>query len=571
MLDILHIENIAVAKSVDIELKNGFTVLTGETGSGKSIIIDAINMLLGGKVSKDIIRHGEDRAVVSAFFSNVDDEIYKICDELSISYDKDDAFTIYRSYSLDGKNIIKINSCLSTLTQLKQISAKLVNIHGQNENQTFINKANHILILDQFCNLEAKIKEYSVYYSRLNEIKSQISVLLEENKKTHEMVDLLKYQIKEIGSAKLKDENEEEKLLALRTKLKSAEKIIKCSTNAYKLLSKNESGISTIVLIEKAIDALNKISDVDVSISEMVSKLREYKSEIEDIAERAFDLSQIDGIEDPDKQLDIIEDRLNVISRMQKKYGPTIADVLKFKENCENKLENLEADELKLEALKKEYKSLHKEACDFAMEIHNARILGAIELSSLVKDSLLFLDMPKVEFEIAVNKIERDNMPVLSQKGFDDVEFMIATNVGENLSQMNKIVSGGELARIMLAIKSTISNKNNAQTIIFDEIDTGVSGSTSQKIGIKLAKISKSMQTICVTHSPQIASLADNHYLIKKKEKDGRAYTEVALLNKSQRVDEIARIIGGIDLTKKQYDAANDLILQSEALIEEIK
>lgn len=570
MLDILHIENIAVAKNIDIEFCSGFSVLTGETGAGKSVIIDAINMILGGKISKEIIRHGEDRAVVSAFFSDVNDDVYKLCDDFEIPYDKEDSFTLYRSYTLDGKSIIKINSRPATLAQLKQIGALIVNVHGQNENQSFINKENHIQILDEYCNISDKLEIYSKFYSQLNQKKHEISELLDSNKKTEAMVDLIKYQIKEIQSAKLKDEDEEEKLISLRTKLKSAEKVIKSSTNAYKLLYKNESGISATVLIDKAIESLNRISDIDINIDEMILKLKDFKSEIQDIAETAFEFSQLDGIEDPDKQLDIIEDRLSVISRLQKKYGATIKEIIEHKNNSEEKLKSLETGELRLEALKKEYKALHNEACNLAEEIHNARKKGACELAELVKESLLFLDMPKVKFEIALNKIERENTPVLSPKGFDDVEFMIATNVGENLSKMSKIVSGGELARIMLAIKSTLSSKNKAQTIIFDEIDTGVSGSTSQKIGVKLAKISKSMQTICVTHSAQIASLSDNHYLIKKSEENGRAQTSVKLLDKNEKIDEIARIIGGIDLTDKQYAAANDLISQSNDLLSKI-
>ncbi len=570
MLDILHIENIAVAKNLDIEFGNGFNVLTGETGAGKSIIIDAINMILGGKISKEIIRHGEERAVVSAFFSSVNDEVYRLCDDFGIEYDKDDAFVLYRSYSLDGKSIVKINSRPATIAQLKQIGSLLVNIHGQNENQTFINKANHIALLDEYCDIEELLLKYSNYYYQLNQKKSQISALLEENKKTEAMQDLLKYQIKEIQSAKLKDEDEEDKLLILKNKLKSAEKIVKSTSNVYKLLYKNESGISATVFIDKAIESLNKITDLDPSIDEMLEKLKDYKSEIEDIAERTFELGQLDGIEEPERELDAIEDRLTLISRLQKKYGSTIKEIIEYKDNAEQKLRNLENSELQLEGLKKEYKALHSEACVIADQIHEIRLKGAKELSKLVKETLLFLDMPKVEFEIAVNKQERDKSPLLSQKGFDDVEFMIATNVGENLSQMSKIASGGELARIMLAIKSTLSNKNKAQTIIFDEIDTGVSGSTSQKIGIKLAKIAKAMQTICVTHSAQIASLCDNHYLIKKTEKDGRAVTNVTLLTNDDRIDEIARIIGGIDLNEKQFAAAKDLLMQREELLKEI-
>ncbi len=569
MLDILHIENVAVAKNVEIEFNDGFNVLTGETGAGKSVIIDSINAILGNKVNKELIRHGEERAVVSAFFSGVSDDVYKLCDEFDLRYDRDDSFVLYRSFNLDGKNIIKINSQPATLSQLRQIGALLINIHGQNENQTFINKSNHILILDEYCNIQDLLLKYSEYYVKLNQKKSEITALYEKNKQTESMLDVLNYQIKEIDSARLKDENEEEKLMQLRTKLKGAEKIIKNSSNVYKLLYKNESGISATVLIDKSIEALSKIKEIDSSIEEMISSLKSYKSEIIDIAERTFDLSNFEGLEEPDKQLDAIEDRLAVIQRLQKKYGSTIQDIIVFRAEAEQKLKELENGEIKLDLLKREYKELHTEACKIAKEIHSAREYGAKELSKLVKDSLLFLDMPKVKFEIKVDIVERDKSPVLSSKGYDDVEFMIATNAGENLTQMNKIVSGGELARIMLAIKSTISNKNRTQTVIFDEIDTGVSGSTSQKIGIKLSKIAKSTQTICVTHSAQIASLSDNHYLIVKKEIDGRAQTYVKLLSLNEKIDEIARIIGGIDLTQKQYDAANDLIKQSKLLLEE--
>ena len=567
MLDILHIENIAVAKNIDIEFNDGFNVLTGETGAGKSVIIDSINIILGAKATKELIRHGEERAVVSAFFSGVSEDVFALCDEFGIPYDRDDSFVLYRSFNLDGKNIIKINSHPATMAQLRQIGALLINVHGQNENQTFINKANHVLILDEYCNIQSLINTYSSYYSKLNSKKSEITSLYEKNKQTEAMADVIKYQIKEIETAKLKDVDEEEKLVQLRTKLKGAEKIIKSSTNVYKLLYKNESGISVSILIEKSIDALNKIKDIDPTIDEMIANLKTYKSEIVDIAERTFELADFDGIEDPEKQLDIIEDRLAVIQRMQKKYGQTIEEVIAFKDDAQNKLKELENGEIKLDELKKEYRELHKEASLIANQIHLARVEGSKELSALVRESLLFLDMPKVKFEIRVEAQERDNLPILSQKGYDDVEFMIATNAGENLTHMNKIVSGGELARIMLAIKSTISSKNKAQTIIFDEIDTGVSGSTSQKIGVKLSKIAKSMQTICVTHSAQIASLSESHYLISKNEVEGRAETSVKLLNTVEKIDEIARIIGGIDLTEKQYGAAEDLIKQSKILL----
>lgn len=569
MLDILHIENIAVAKCLDIDFGTGFSVLTGETGAGKSIIIDAINIILGSKTSKELIRHGEERALVSASFSGISDDVCKALDKLEIPYERDDALIITRSFTIDGKSSIKINSRPVSLAQLKELGSLLVSIHGQNENQTFINKSNHILLLDEYCKNEELISKYFNYYQMLNEKKKQISELFDEIKRIEANIDLYKFQIKEISSAKLKDENEEEKLIELRNKLKNAEKILKSSSAVYKMLFKNESGISAAVLIEKSIDALNKISDVDPSIEEMVIKLKSFKSELEDIAETTKDLCNVDSLENPDAELDKIEDRLSLINRMQKKYGTTIAEIMSYKAELEEKLLRYQDSERSLESLKTEYKALHAEACVVAGELHNARKKGAKELSLSVKDTLLYLDMPKVKFEIVVNENMRDGTPVLSSSGYDDVEFMIATNAGDNLSKMNKIVSGGELARIMLAIKSVISG-GKSQTIIFDEIDTGVSGSTSQKIGVKLAKIANSMQTICVTHSAQIAALAKDHLLIKKIEREGRAETTVSLLDEENRIDEIARIIGGIDLLDSQYEAARVLIKQRSELLGEI-
>ena len=571
MLDFLHIENIAVIKKLDIEFCNGFNVLTGETGAGKSIIIDSINMLLGAKTSKDIIRHGEERAVVSAFFSNINDDIYALCDELGVSYDKEDAFTISRTLTIDGRSTVKINSAPATLMQLKAIGTKLINIHGQNENQSFMNKANHIRLLDEYASNFSLVEEYSQLYTKLNSLKNEIGKLIEANKQKDTMIDIFQYQIKEITAAKLKDINEEEKLTELRAKLRGAEKLIKSSTTTYKALLHNESGISACVLIDKAIDALNRISDVEPQASELIEKLSNFKYEIEDIAERAKDFGAFDGVDDPQRQLEAVEDRLALIQRLERKYGSCIEEIIRFKEDAEQKLKGFENAENQIEDLKLEYKTIYAKACDVAKELHISRENASRKLSLLVKEALEFLDMPKVRFQIDVMLHERDSKPVLNSLGYDDVEFMIATNAGEELAAMNKIASGGELSRIMLALKSALSDKNGANTIIFDEIDTGVSGSTSQKIGIKLAEISLGAQTFCVTHSAQIASLAQNHYFIKKSEVDGRAETSVTLLNEKQRADEIARIIGGIDLTDKQYDAARELISQSKEILKEIR
>ena len=568
MLEFLHIENIAVAKNVEINFNKGFNVLTGETGAGKSIVIDSINMLQGAKISKEIIRHGENRAVVSALFSFVNDEVYSLCDDMGIEYDKEDMFSLSRAITSDGKNTIKINSRPATLTQLKTIGTKLINIHGQNENQSFLNKSTHILMLDDYINIESDIYEYKDLYQKLYSLKNEINSLYEESKEKNMMTDILSYQVKEIDAAKLKTVDEEEKLLELRKKLKSAEHLVKQTSIVYRALFKSESGVQAKLLIEKAIDALNRISDIEPEAEQMSEKLRSICFELEDIAERAKDMGSFEGISNPEKQLEMVENRLDLINRLEKKYGPTIQDVLNYRNSAEDKLKRFESSEERLEELKDEYGVIYKECCEKAKKLHQTRLNGAKQLSSLVKEVLVFLDMPKVQFEIKVEEMKNNNQFTLNQYGYDDVEFLIATNVGDQLSPMNKIASGGELARIMLALKSALSDKNGAETVIFDEIDTGVSGSTSQKIGIKLASIAKNVQVLCVTHSAQIAAFAQNHFFIKKNEIDGRAETSVSLLNDSERIDELARIIGGINLTDNQYAAAKELIFESKSLID---
>ena len=566
MLEFLHIENIAVAKNVDISFKEGFNVLTGETGAGKSIIIDSINMLLGAKASKDIIRHGENRAVVSALFSSVNDSVYEICDEIGVDYDKEDMFSISRTITQDGKNNVKINSRPATLAQLKAIAAKLINIHGQNENQSFLLKDSHIQMLDEYANINDDLSEYKELYQCLNSVKAEITSLYEESKQKEMMVDILNYQINEINAAKLKSLDEEEKLVDLKKRLKGAEQLAKQSSIVYRAILKNESGVSATVLIQKAIDALERLSDIEDSAEDLAERLKSINYEIEDIAEKAHDFGCIEGISDPQKQLELVEDRLALINKLEKKYGPTISDVLSFKNEAEAKLKRFETGEERLEELKDNYHTLYKRCCEIGKKLHQIRSNNAIRLSGVVKDALLFLDMPKVQFEISVEEIKKDEKYILSSLGYDDVEFLISTNSGEELTSMNKIASGGELARIMLALKSALSDKNGAQTVIFDEIDTGVSGSTSQKIGVKLSQIANNTQVICVTHSAQVAAFANNHYFIKKLENNNRAETKVSVLNDVEKIDELARIIGGTNITENQFAAAKELIEESREL-----
>lgn len=566
MLYSLHIENIAVAKSIDIEFENGFNVLTGETGAGKSIIIDSIGLILGAKGSRELIRQGSEKAVVSALFSNPCESVYALCDEYGIDYDREDLFSVSRMISVDGKSVAKINSRTVSLAQLKSIGVYLINIHGQNENHIFMNKANHILLLDEFAACGKVLDSYLALYSKLTSLKNEITSLREMSKQKDMMIDILNYQVTEITSAKLKDEEEEEKLSELRTKLKEAEKIIKQSSNVYKVICKNDSGISVTYLIDKAIESLIKLADVEPEASEMAEKLTSYKYEITDIADRARELSSFGGIDDPEQELQNVEARLMLIQKLKKKYGSSITEIIKFKQDAEEKLKAFERGEEKIEELSVEYKKIYQNALETAEKLHEIRCNGAKRLGNTIKEALEFLDMPKVMFEIKVAKNSSNGKTTLSSLGIDDVEFMIATNPGEELAPMNKIASGGELSRIMLAMKSAMSDKNGAQTVIFDEIDTGVSGSTSQKIGIKLRAIASNTQTICVTHSPQIAALADSHFFIKKVEIDNRAQAQIELLSDEKRIAEIARIIGGINVTDKQFAAARELINQSKGL-----
>ena len=377
MLEFLHIENIAVAKNVEINFRDGFNVLTGETGAGKSIVIDSINMLQGAKVSKEIIRHGEKRAVVSALFSSLSDDVYLLCDEMGIEYDKDDMFSLSRVITLDGKNTVKINSRPATLTQLKAIGMKLINVHGQNENQSFLNKSSHILMLDDYLNNEDILLDYKEQYQKLCLVKNEINALYEESKEKNMMTDILSYQLKEIDSAKLKSVDEEEKLLELRTKLKSAEHLVKQTSIVYRALLKSESGVQAKLLIEKAIDALERISDIEPDAQEMAEKLKNICYEIEDIAERTKEIGSFDGITNPQRQLEIVEDRLALINKLEKKYGPNIQEILNFRNNVEEKLKRFENSEDRLEELKDEYRGIYKNCCEIAKKLHQNRLNGA--------------------------------------------------------------------------------------------------------------------------------------------------------------------------------------------------
>ena len=548
----LHIENIAVVKNLDIDLDSGFCVLTGETGAGKSIIIDSLNLLLGCRADRELIRTGESTALVSALFCELDDDVCALARDIGFELE-DREISLSRSITLDGKSVARINGRSVTLSVLREISSALFNIHGQNDNGQLLNAQNHIRILDRFASNGELLGEYSALYREILHLRIQIETISSDTMEKNRMREMLAFQIDDIDSAKLRA-GEEELLLEEEKKLLSFERINKCISLVRRAISGSQNGAGASYMCDKASSALSSISDAFPEAEELATRLEGVKYELDDILESAVALSDI-GSEDPTARLDKIGARLEVISRLKRKYGQSVGEILEFRENAAKRLDEIEnadviAEELSLELAKKE-----AAARAVAEKISEHRRSYAKELTEKVTDGLEFLDMPKVRFEVAVTGESEFNA-----YGTDKVEFLIATNAGEPLMPMIKIASGGELARIMLSLRSVLNDCDGMQTVIFDEIDTGISGKTSRKVGLKLHSIARSAQVICVTHSAQIASLADTHYFISKSETDGRVQTSLKVLGFEERVDEIARILGGINITEAQRTAAREMI-----------
>ena len=549
MLQSLHIENAAVIKSLDLDPGSGFSVLSGETGAGKSIIIDSINMLSGNRVSRELIRSGEDKATVSAVFTDCGDAVGELLSDYGIAYDG--SIMLTRILSKDGKSVVKVNGRTITQSLQKDLCRLLINIHGQHDNQRLMQKASQIEILDAFAENGALLERYSEKYQALLDIRSRLEELDSDEAQKMRLRDMLKFQLEEIGRAKMKSEDEEDLLEAERKRLGSIEKITETTGLSYRILYGSEKGV--VPLIDRVCSGLEKISDVLPEAGELSERLSGYRYEIQDIAERLRDLSDED--ENPTERLNKIESRLNTITKLKRKYGATVKEIMAFKAQAEAQLYDIENADAKREDLLNLASQVTEQAESIAEEIHQRRSKSATAVTSDVMQTLSFLDMPKVCFQIRIDKSDK-----LKANGFDDIEFLISANAGEPPMPLEKIASGGELSRIMLALKSVLSDKDGVGTVVFDEVDTGISGKTSRKVGIKLKQIARSVQVICVTHSAQIASLADQHFLISKHDVDGRTQTEVQQLDEQGCVLEVARILGGIEVTESQIRAAQEMI-----------
>lgn len=535
MLNSLSIKNVAIINSLEIDMKNGFIVLTGETGAGKSIIIDSINMILGERADRELVRHGSDKAVVQAVFS-VDENIGDILKKNDIETDGDQII-ITRRLTSEGKSIAKINGDTVTLNLLREVSNRLINIHGQHDNQALLNPIMHITFLDEFAKNEQEINEYQTLYHKMCDIKKEIERLKINEKEKQQRIDILEYQINEISSAKL-EPGEEESLKNTRDVYVNAEKISFAISKAYTNLYDNNEAQSAYDGISIAANALSAISNLNSDIESAYNTLSEIMYSIEDISHSLNDFGN--SIEYNEVALNEIEERLEFISKLKRKYGDSIEDIITFKETAQKELDDIILSEEKITKLLQELDDVTKKLETAGYKLTETRHKSAQRLQKKIEDSLHELNMEKTHFNISV--ISRDEY---TETGRDLVEFLISTNPGEPLKPLVKIASGGELSRIMLAIKSVLAYADKVDTLVFDEIDTGVSGSAAAKIAEKLKGIAKHKQVICITHLPQLAAAADVHYLIEKNIAGESAFTTVKELDIDGRIAELSRIIDG--------------------------
>ena len=551
MLASLHIENIAVIKCVDIDFCDGFTALTGETGAGKSILIDSINFLLGARSSRDILRSGEERALVSAMFMGLDPAAENCLKANDLSLDSDGNLLVSRTMSADGRTQSKINGRAVSSSTVRAIAPILVNIHGQNDSLRLLEDENHILFLDAYAQNQTAIKAYAEKYAALKAAERDIALLSKTEAEKARREKELRNTVRVLEGAKIQI-GEEEKLLADKKIAVHAEKIAKQTSFVYRALKGSEKANAAYIL-DRCATALSQISDTVMQAEELAARLNALQLEAEDIAETVHDL--IGEIEDdPTAWLDRIEGRLETLHRLQKHYMTDEAGLLDLLRQSKKDLAALDSLSDEKQAAEEAYVAAKQAALDAAAALRAARQSAAEKLIPLVSKELEFLDMEKVVFDIAVIPTE------LAENGSDTVTFLISTNRGEEPRPISKIASGGELARIMLAVKTVFAEAFGVHTVIYDEVDTGVSGKTARKIGIKLKQSAKKAQTVCVTHSAQIASLADYHMLIQKSTVGERTETQVAPIDGETRVREIARILGGVTISENMLVSARELI-----------
>ena len=554
MLKSLHIKNMAVISEIEFDFSSGLTVFTGETGAGKSVITDCIKFLICQKISRDLLRTGETKGLVSAVFSDLSD--YTVCSLNELGFDVSEReINLERIISADGRSSCRIDGRGVSQQIMRKVGSLLITVHGQNESLRLADESARLSLIDTYSSSDDLLNDYSLVYEEWADIRRQITNLIRDSAELSRRQDMLQFQIKEITAAKLKA-GEEESLVAERSKLQSAERIKKFSDSAARTLYANEKGITASSMALHAAEMLSKVADVVPEYNDLAARLRSCTYELDDISSELQRIAvESDLNSDPSARLDEIESRLALITRLKRKYGSTVEEIIDFGNNASSELERIESSEIVMDELISKQNALQALLEVKAKSLTEARKSNSIRIEKEVCETLRFLDMPKVRFSVMVGEKNE-----FSESGKDQIDFLIAANAGEPLLPLEKSASGGELSRVMLALKCAVSEADKTDTLIFDEVDTGVSGKTSGKIGIKLKQASASSQILAVTHSAQIASLAHHHLLVSKYEKAGRTESQVVELDEDGRIDELARILGGINVSESQRLAAIDMI-----------
>lgn len=553
MLSNLQIENIAVIKSASIDFENGFNVMTGETGAGKSIVIDSLNAILGERTSRELIRSGADSASVCAEFQNVGDNVKNELEKLGI--EKDDTLIVSRKLTPDGKNVCRINGMPATVSMLKALGVQLVNIHGQLDNQSLLSPETHCSFIDKLAGSGRELNEfkelYSLYIKKENELKSLNTDVNEKNRR----LDILNYQIEEIQKADIRP-GEKDELTEKLGFLRNAEKVLDLLHTAYAALNGDGEMPGAADVAADAASKLLSAADYSSEFTETANGVNDAAMNLSAYTEELRD--KIYSLDYDPNETERAEERLDVIYRLSPKYGDSEEDILAYLENAEKERDALSFSDERAEQLRAETEKAYNEALAAAKKLSEIRIEAGKKFSADVERELAFLNMPSVKF------IVNDSVGKLYENGIDNIEFLLSANAGEEPKPLSKIASGGELSRIMLAIKCVLSELDDIDTLIFDEIDSGVSGRAALKIAAKMKELSKTHQVICVTHLAQIAAFADEHKLISKEEKDGRTYTCITSLDYNGRKYELARIMGGLTVTQSILNSAEELLSSAE-------
>ena len=553
MLRTLHIENVAVIETADVDFGGGLHVLTGETGAGKSIVIDAISAILGERTPREVIRTGAAKAFVSAVFDGVPELAWFA--ENGVDYDPE-ALLVQREIFPDGKNSCRVNGRPVTVTLLRRLGLQLINIHGQHDSQRLFDEANHLIYLDAFAHDEALLEAYGAAFSKAQALRREIDRLDMDEAEKARLVETLEYQIGEIERAELHP-GEDEELEARRKLLQNAEKLSDALEAAAAALYGDEDSDGAAALLAQAEKALSRVKSVSDDVAALHQKVTELVYAAQDAAEEARDVR--DELTYSAEELEQIEQRLDVLHKLKRKYGASVEDVLAFLEQARSQLDEIEFASDRIERLRAQLAKQDEEVQQAGLALREARKQAAVELEQRIQTELSQLDMPKVQFQCQFEEQKPQ------ETGLDLVRFLMSANVGEALRPMAKVASGGELARIMLAMKNVLAEQDAIPTLIFDEVDAGVSGRAAQKVAEKLWAVAQAgKQVLCVTHLPQIAAMADRQYTVEKRVEGGRTYTRVHLLDEDGRVQELARLVGGAAITETTLAGARELLATAE-------